>query len=47
MTRLVGFQAADDFNDSTDKMPVGRVNGKPNFQPLAVASPRRRHNWKP
>ena len=21
MTRLVGFQAADDFNDSTDKMP--------------------------
>jgi hypothetical protein len=25
MTRLVGFQAADDFNDSTDKMPVGRV----------------------
>jgi hypothetical protein len=25
MTRLVGFQAADDFNDSTDKMPVGQV----------------------
>jgi hypothetical protein len=25
MTRLVGFQAADDFNDSIDKMPVGRV----------------------
>ena len=25
MTRLVGLQAAADFNDSTDKMPLGQV----------------------
>jgi hypothetical protein len=43
----VGVQAADDFNDSTDKMPVGRVRLEAYFQPLAVASPWRRHNTKP